>query len=59
MNTVETIERGEPMTRDAFRTAELNGELAPHVFIENPTNAVCQECDLIVYFRHLQFEPIR
>lgn len=59
MNIIEAIERGELVTRDAFRTAELNGELAPHVFVENPTNAVCQDCELIIYFRHLEAEPIQ
>lgn len=48
--TIQSIENGERVAREAFRNAERKGELAPHVFVENPTNAVCQECPLVIHF---------
>lgn len=47
--TIEAIEAHEVVTLDEFRAAELFG-LAPHVFVENPANAVCQHCPLTVKF---------
>lgn len=50
MNTIQRIENNERISREAFRNAERKGELAPHVFVENPANAICQECDLVIHF---------
>jgi len=47
---IEMVENDESIYRDEFRAAELAGTLAPHVFVENPTNAVCQDCGLVIQF---------
>lgn len=49
-SVIERIERDEQIYRDEFRAGELAGTLAPHAFVENPTNAVCQDCDLVIQF---------
>lgn len=49
-DTIKRIENNERIPREAFRNAERKGELAPHVFVENPTDAVCQECNLVIHF---------
>lgn len=48
--TIKRIENNERIPRETFRNAERSGKLAPHVFVENPTDAVCQECDLVIRF---------
>ena len=51
---VELIESDELLYREEFRSAELAGTLAPHYFVENPLDAVCQApgCSLVIRFYH-------
>ena len=47
---IELIESGERIYREEFRAAELAGTLAPHYFVENPLDAVCQDCSMVIRF---------
>lgn len=51
--TVAAIERGEAIPKLAFRAAEMRGDLAPHIFVENPTNAICQDCGMEIRFEEV------
>lgn len=50
IEAIKRIEDGEKIDREEFRSLELLGLLSPHVFVENPTNALCKDCSLRIDF---------